>query len=112
MVRVYEQIKMSVVFIIISKRIKKALYSVFIVDLGLNIVLSKLCSNSVPAIYALMGNHNSERCVYYCTPPGSLTQRVQIALFNTLATPKTFHMRHTVLLQGEPVKSPNRGQTF
>ena len=42
----------------------------------------------------------------------TLTQRVQIALFNTLATPKTFHMRHTVLLQGEPVKSPNRGQTF
>ena len=63
MVRVYEQLKMSVVFIIISKSIKKALYSVFNVNLRLNIVLSKLCSNHVPAIYGLMGNHNSERCV-------------------------------------------------
>ena len=81
MVRVYEQIKMSVVFIIISKRIKKALSSVFIVNLGLNIVLSKLCSNYVPAIYALMGNHNSERCVYYTswvTDPASADSFVYV----------------------------------
>ena len=64
----------------------------------------QLCSSNIREITILKG--------VYITPPGSLTQRVQIALFNTLATPKTFHMRHTVLLQGEPVKSPNRGQTF
>ena len=60
MVRVYEQIKMSVVFIIISKRIKKALYSVFNVNLGLNIVLSKLCSSNIREITILKGVY-----VYY-----------------------------------------------